>query len=61
MGELINEEFEKFQQDLEIREKCLKNFVSFSLDDDIFLELTNLSKNDIGDEINRRVKDTNDK
>ena len=44
MGELINEEFEEFQKELEIREKNLKNFVNFSLDDDIFLELTSLSK-----------------
>lgn len=35
MGEKINKEFEKFQKELETREKKLKLFVRFNLDEEL--------------------------
>ena len=35
MGDKINKEFEKYQQDLELRNKKLKLLMSFDIDEDI--------------------------
>ena len=32
----INDEFDKFQEDLSVREKRLKTFVRFEIDDELF-------------------------
>lgn len=35
----INNDFDEFQKELEIRDKKLKNIVNLTLDDDVYLEL----------------------
>lgn len=62
MNEQINLDFDKFQKELEVRDRRLKNFVNFSIDDECFLELTSLLKNtNTSNENNRRDKDSNNK
>lgn len=47
MGEKINKEFEKFQKDLETREKKLKLLVKFDLDEKIDEEIKELKEKQI--------------
>lgn len=35
----INNDFDEFQKELDIRDKKLKNIVNLTLDDDVYLEL----------------------
>ena len=39
----INDEFDRFQEDLCVREKRLKTFVRFEIDDDLFNVIEELS------------------
>lgn len=47
MGEKINKEFEKYQEDLETREKKLKTIVHFEPDEEIEKSLEDLKSKQI--------------
>ena len=47
MGEKINQEFEKYQEDLKTREKKLKTIVYFEPDEEVEKALEELRKKEI--------------
>lgn len=61
MDEIINQQFDNFQKELEIKQRNLKYQTHIEINDDFYKLIDNISGSELSDENNRRNKNTNNK
>ena len=61
MDEIINQQFDNFQKELEIKQRNLKYQTHIEINDDFYKLIENISGSELSDENNRRNKNTNNK
>ena len=61
MDEIINQQFDNFQKELEIKQINLKYQTHIEINDDFYKLIDNISGSELSDENNRRNKNTNNK
>lgn len=61
MDEIINQQFDNFQKELEIKQRNLKYPTHIEINDDFYKLIDNISGSELSDENNRRNKNTNNK
>ena len=61
MDEIINQQFDNFQKELEIKQRNLKYQTHIEINDDYYKLIDNISGSELSDENNRRNKNTNNK
>ena len=61
MDEIINQQFDNFQKELEIKQRNLKYQTHIEINDDFYKLIDNISGSELSDENNRRNNNTNNK
>ena len=61
MDEIINQQFDNFQKELEIKQRNLKYQTHIEINDDFYKLKNKITGSELSDENNRRKKNTNNK